>query len=312
MTSHPFTDVNLKQYISGIDAAFESENIADSLIMAGQDVKTLIPPALYDKLCGTLPDDDTEVWAEARERLRYCLAPLAFHKHFIWLQLRVSSNSITTVKSSSETTAFKYQTDEAKENLLLRHGVFFKEMIDYFNEQSIIITEWADSNEKNELDALFIKNYRDFDKHYNTNADAAFFIRSRSIQQECADVVNASINLKALNATETPDRDEVLILKVKKAIVYLTINRCIAEWPDEILPSTLRRNIADEVGKTKGGSPDAAKTLLAAKYEAFAKQFLTDVQNRLVVKKANTDTPTEPVIIVSETINIGNKYYSSI
>lgn len=312
MTSHPFTAVSLKTYISGIDAAFEPENIADSLIMAGQDVKMLIPAALYDKLCETLPLLNNEVWTEARERLRYCMAPLAFHKHFIWLQLRVSSNSITTVKSNSETTAFKYQADEAKENLLLRHGVFFKEMIDYFNEQADIITEWKTSDEKIELDSLFIKSYRDFDKHYNTNGDAAFFIRSRTIQQEAMDEANAFTNLANVDKAVAPDRDEVLILKLKKAIVYLTISRCIAEWADEYLPLPLRKNISEDTAKTKGATTDSTKTNLASKYATFAKSFLIDVQNRQAVKKSAIDAPGAPVVLSTETINIAAKFYSSI
>jgi hypothetical protein len=311
MTKHPFTGINIKTYLSGIDASFEDTNIADSYIIAGNDIKELISAALYDKLCGTLPTTPTEtkdVYEEARERLRYAMAPLTIYHHFIWLQIRISNNSMTTYKSQNETTLYNYQSIEAKDNLLLRHGVFVKELIDYLEEKKTIITEWAQSDQKKELDGLVIKSYRDFDKVFNTNGDAAFFIRSRVVQQEAMDEVGAFVDLDTILTAETPDK--ILIRKLQKAIAYLTMARVVNEWNDAQLPAVIRQSIAMEnTGKTK---PDAIIQKLSNKYRNIAESVLREISLEKAVTKTETDYPNDAISINRPEVSETDKFYSSL
>jgi hypothetical protein len=323
MTKHPFTSKKIKDYISGFDKAFDNENINDSLIIAANDIRgVLIPVELYDALIDsmepiaegeTAPDNAAEV-AEALEGLRFCLAPLAIYHHYIWLQVRISNNGITTYQSNDERVAFKYQNDEAKESLLVRFGVFFKEFIDYLEENipetidedaTDIFSIWATSDQKKELDALLIKNYRDFDNYFQTEGSAAFFIRSRIFQQEAFDEINAHIKIKPL--LEAEEKDEALIRKLKKALAYLTVSRAVFDWDNYFLPVTIRRSIANET--TQKTTYEEVKQTLSAKYRTFAEGILRSIDIQKQADKAAADAPEKVINIPAPEVKKTDKHY---
>jgi hypothetical protein len=334
MTKHPFISKSIKDYISGFDKGFDVENINDSLIMAANDIRgVLIPAELYDALIDSEipieetdppadppvePPDNADQIAEALERLRFCMAPLAIYKHFIWLQLRVSNNGITTYKGQDETTAFKSQMDEAKESLMTRFGVFFKELIDYLEENipdpaeeepaegetyENIFSYWANSDQKKELDALLIKSYRDFDNYFQTEGNAAFFIRSRIFQQEAFDEINAHIKIAPIIDAET--KDEAKIRKLKKALAYLTISRAVFEWDISLLPLLVQRVIIGVNSKEY----EETKRELSAKYQNYAYYILKGIDIQNEADKAETDSPDEPVSLTTPEVNKHDKHY---
>jgi hypothetical protein len=332
MTKHPFTTKKIKSYISALDIKLDAENIDDSIIIAANDIRgVLIPKELYDGLIDSEivadppadppeePADNAEQIAEALERFRYCMAPLAIYKHFIWLQLRISNNGITTYKGKDETTAFKYQADEAKQNLLIRFGVFFKEFIDYLEENipdpaeavpaegesyTNIFSYWANSDQKKEIDALLINSYREFDNYFQTEGDAAFFIRSRLFQQEAYDEINAHIKISPILEAET--RDEPLIRKLKKASAYITLARAVFDWDMSYLPVTVQRIIISVNSKEY----EDTKRELSAKYRNIATDILKGIDIKNDADKAATDYPDEPVTIKSPEVKQSDKFYS--
>lgn len=327
MVKHPFVTVQLKSYLSGIDQNFDPENINDSLIIASNDVRQVLPVALYNKLIDSIttpPQNDADNFKEAVELLRYSMAPLAFYRAFIWLQIRVSNNSVTTYKSSDEVTAFKYQVDEAKENLLLRYAAFMKELIDFLNENIEIFTDWKDSVQQKALDELLIKDYRDFDNYFLTDGDASFFYRARVIMQEVQDedlvplVGDIGKILKPVdpnNPANTLAPNFQKIKQLKKALAYLTISRVLYDWDDFYLPATLRRMLGQSKssgsGSTlgKSSSHDSDKERLSLKYRNKGLTILGSIDVQQQADKAENDFPNDPINISSPDINNSDKHY---
>jgi len=54
MVKHPFEGVQIKKYLSNIDQNFDLENITDSLVIAANDIRQVIPPAFYDDLIASI------------------------------------------------------------------------------------------------------------------------------------------------------------------------------------------------------------------------------------------------------------------
>jgi len=243
------------------------------------------------------------------ELLRYAMAPLTFYRAFIWLQLRVSNNSITTYKSADEVTAFKYQIDDAKENLLLRYAAFMKELIDHLNANADIFTNWKDSNQQKALADLLIKDYRDFDNYILTDGDAAFFYRARVIMKEAQDddIIPQVGDLSKIT-------DPKLISKLKKALAYLTIARAMYDWDDFYLPAPIRRLIPQKTsgsGSTMGktASHDSDKERLSFKYRNTALTILKAIDVQQKADKAENDYPDDPINIKSPHIDKDDKHY---
>ena len=338
MVKHPFESVQLKAYLSSIDQNFDGENIKDSLILACNDVRQILPAALYDKLIASIttppvdpvtdpPSDPpttnlADASKDAVELLRFAMAPLAFYRAFIWLQLRVSNNSITTYKSTDETTAFGYQVAEAKENLLLRYAAFMRELIDFLNSKEDLFTDWKDSDQRKELNELLIKDYRDFDNYFLTDGDAAFFYRARVIMKEAQDedivpmVGKISVLLKPAAPAEL---DANKIRQVKKALAYLTVSRALFDWDEFYLPATLRRMLSQDSGKTSGNNngsrsgktepPVSDKERLSAKYRNKAISILQSIDVQQEADKAEKDYPDEAISIKSVAIDKSDKHY---
>jgi hypothetical protein len=155
---YPFkTGEELKSVASQIDISFEIENIDSSLILAANELKDIISSDVWDLMLAHYnsgnydvdpPDPpgegelvDYSLLNELVHKVQPALANLAFYHHFIWLMLRISSNSVTVMKGENETTAYKYQTDEAKEKLLEVTWVQINDLIDFLNDNA---TDWAD------------------------------------------------------------------------------------------------------------------------------------------------------------------------
>jgi hypothetical protein len=166
---YPFaTSEELKGVISHIDISFELENIHSSLLLAANEMKDIIGKDLWDLMINHYNSDNYEAEPEGEgegeeeeeepipsyEQLdelvhlvQPALANFTMYHHFIWLQLRISNNSVTVIKGENETAAFKYQTDEAKDKLLLTAWVQINDLIDYLNEEATEWTEWEGETE---------------------------------------------------------------------------------------------------------------------------------------------------------------------
>lgn len=305
MIEHPY-DKGIKKYLSGTDANLDIANFEDSCLLAANDVRELISDAMYKKIVAvktTVPTESPEKWTKSLEYLRYAMAPLVVLHQFIWLQLRISNNAITTYKSNDETTAFKYQTDEAKESLLLRHGAFLKELIDFLEAEKTIFTDWSASEQRATLQASLIKSFREFDKYYNTSGDAAFFIRSAIIRKEIQDEDLQSF------VGSFADLDAVSQNKLKRALAYLTVSRACIEWDYYFLPMPLKRTINNEYSLKNGKEIEIVKKEISGKYKSLAASILETISIQKEADKQELETPEEEIKITSYKPSASDKHY---
>jgi len=175
--------VELKKYISGIDASVDIDNLESSLRQAAVDVRDIISPEVYSLYIKhveltDIPDAPAEneasseaylrwkMMEEMAELLRVPLSAIAFHHHFIWLTIRVSNSGVTTTKSTQETTAYKYQTSEAKNSLLQRAYAGYSDLIDFLTEHADKFSDFAPAFDYKADD--LISQYGTF---YKANAD---------------------------------------------------------------------------------------------------------------------------------------------
>ncbi len=162
---YPFKDSEeLKEVISHIDIAFDLENIHSSMLLAANDMKDIISREVWDLMINHYNsanygaeeegegEGEGEDFIPSHEQLdklvhlvQPALANLCLYHHFIWLQLRISNNSVTVIKGENETAAFKYQTDEAKDKLLLTAWIQINDIIDFLEDNATAFTEWEAS-----------------------------------------------------------------------------------------------------------------------------------------------------------------------
>lgn len=160
----PFkTGEDIKSSLSQINIDFDIANVQNSFIKASDLIKDIISPAMWQLMIdhynsdnyqatpepvedGEEADPMTAVYALLDTLVKKVQDPLAnfgMAEHFVWLMLRISNGSVTVAKSENETTAFKYLTDEAKEQLIETAYMFCNQLVDFINENATPWTTWA-------------------------------------------------------------------------------------------------------------------------------------------------------------------------
>lgn len=236
---------DIKSAFSPVDQSYNIDNIRSSLDLARDDLVDVISQAVYDRMLTYFNDPNPvhEINAELVLLCQRAMIPLGLHHHFIWLQLRISNNSITVVKTNDETAAYKYQTDEAKDELLKSAWSNINILIAFLNRNPSI-TEWTTSDQYSILQELLFPSYKEFEKYYGIDRNAAFFIKTRFIQQ---DILIDEVIPRFGKVSEISDAQ--LLIKLKRAVSFRMIAQAILRFDAFWLPTSIRKDVTSEVRK---------------------------------------------------------------
>lgn len=287
----PFTtSAELKDAMSGVDLALDLENIKSSLDRVPNDLIEVIGLTVYNEMIAHYTEPktvDTEVWDELVTLCRKAMFPMALYKHFIWLQVRVSNAGVTTMKGQNETTAYKYQTDEAKESLLDSWGDFVSQIIDHLNASKDVITQWPLTTQYAAQSKKLFSGYRDFCRVANIRpADAAYYIRvSDIINDVTADEVETIIDdISALEATDKKLR------KAQKFVMYRVLSLSAIQFDISAMPKPMRQVMINEMNGKNGQSFDYVKGKLSGFYKQEAENWLQKLSNDILADAKSADT----------------------
>ena len=169
MIKLPFNPDNfateMKPKISGMNLSLEYDNIESSLMKVAKQVPLTISKAVYDRLVNAFftPETPADPADTAIDYLQRAMLHFAIYEHKIYLTLNVSNDGITTKKTDTETTAFKYQTDELVDNLLSTAWFWMNELIKFLEEKLANFPEWENSDERKSYEELPV-DLNDFNK----------------------------------------------------------------------------------------------------------------------------------------------------
>lgn len=153
---YPFsTTEELKKHVSGVDVGFEQENIESGKRRAASLVKDIVSVEVWDLMINhfnsdnyNAADQQDENYQRLDELVEYFQFPMAnftFFFHFVWLQLRIGNDKITL--TDKENSPYKYQEDEAKDQLLETAYEGINDLIDYLTTTATKWTVWAAETE---------------------------------------------------------------------------------------------------------------------------------------------------------------------
>jgi hypothetical protein len=146
---YPFTTgEDLKAAASQVNLNFDIANIQSSLSLAANDLKDVVGDEVYAAMLtfyneGTFNPTGATLGDKLVNAFRPALANLALYHHFIWLQLQISNSGINVAKGENVTSAYKYQTDEAKDKLLQTAWIETNNLINVLNAEATPWKAWA-------------------------------------------------------------------------------------------------------------------------------------------------------------------------
>jgi hypothetical protein len=228
----------MKPLISGMNLSLEYDNIESSLAKTAAELLNVIPQTLYDRLVtaydsGVAPEPDRT----AINYLQRAMLHFAIYEHLIFLITQVSNDGVTVKKTDSETTAYKYQTDELNNKLITTGWFWINQLIRWLDEHLSDFPEWDGSQQKQDYDSLPV-GLSDFDKWVGvTTTGGEYFMMYVTwlVREVWLDCVCSRMN--------PPVKTD----KIARAVCYEVMGRACRLIAYACLPEPIRKDI-DNMG----------------------------------------------------------------
>lgn len=286
--------------LSDINVSFNIENMDTGLRMAVTKLKQIISNEVFQAIMDHYNGADYQK-ADASDaqklldslvlNMQYCLAPFAFLETFVWRRLRVSDNGITVSKAEGEDRPYKYDLDEAKNNLFRIGWTFTTELIELLNANVANVADpfvkWKASKQYTSMQALVIRDYKEFNEFYYIDNNAAFFVRAIGIQR---DLIKKHITprhkivytVTETDPTVTPDN---ILNLIKSYLANKVMSAACFSMDAYYLPDSLRNILENEYYSKKGNNEDFVKQKLSAKIALDAEMILEQLDFELATLK---------------------------
>lgn len=276
-----------KSRMSGINTTLEFDNIESGLLKAAHLIADTIGEQTYSNIVKTYPNSDVE----ALEFLQRSLLHWALNEQLIYLIVRIGNDGITTKKNNDETTIYKYQQDELANNLINTAWFWMGKLIDVLNRDPENFKEWADSEQKKDLDELPIS-VQDFNRWLGIN-NLYFIIRVRWIIRE---VWMDNVEPRFGEVIDTRSRD-----KVARAVVYSVMALACKRLAYGDLPESVRKDIDNEQSKTnKDKAETHIRESVARQFEDQALRYWKDLDLAIQANKKNESVHDNPFPVTGD------------
>lgn len=304
------TEKLIKSEYIPVDYSFDFKRMGPASTKATNDVRKLIGKETFAELEAFLQTDDfdtpnTDEKAQKKQAVEYLAGALynkAMYHHFIWLMLRVSSNSVSVMKSQDEQTISKGQMIEAKESLLEFSYTATGDLVEHLSEYPDTFTTWIASEQYTQTQGLLFSGFRELGDYAGMAVHAVFFYNGRHILNEILlSQVKSRFGSVAELLTPTGDDaepDSLLIADVKRAVAREWIARAATELPVDLMPETLRQSIDKEMYATKSSETDVREGVGAriAQLASIHWQKVDVRRAEVVQSETDADEYTSPEI----------------
>ena len=248
--TNPFNSENfqeeMKPKLSMAFKALEYENIESSIQKACVEMSDKLGSDTYEAICAKPEEEeatDSGVKAEALDYLQRAILHFALYHHIIYLIANVSNDGVTVTKSDDKTTIYKYQQDQLEENLIADAWFWLNRLIKLLNDNPEEFPSWKDSDAHKQMEDLPVS-LSDFER-YTGVSDPTFLLYAgwivREVYRECI---------------KSRTKDASLSEVQKQAICYDVMARACRRLAFHALPSPIRIDINNEMGKNHAAQAD--------------------------------------------------------
>lgn len=293
--TNPFNSENfqeeMKPKLSMAFKALEYENIESSIQKACVEMSDKLGSDTYEAICAKPEEEeatDSGVKAEALDYMQRAILHFALYHHIIYLIANVSNDGVTVTKSDDKTTIYKYQQDQLEENLIADAWFWLNRLIKLLNDNPEEFPSWKDSDAHKQMEDLPVS-LSDFER-YTGVSDPTFLLYAgwivREVYRECI-----------MSRTKEASLSEVQ----KQAVCYDVMARACRRLAFHALPSPIRIDINNEMGKNHAAQADTTiREKVAGVFAEKAAAYWKAVDAELEIKKEEQTATYKSTRQVSE------------
>lgn len=257
----------IKPLVSGVNLSLEYDNVASSLDYAGSIMTDYLTADVYEGIANKNLSDNETLNTTLFDFLRRSLIHFAIEHAVTYLSVNISNDGITTYKGDNETSAYKYQTDALKNQLINDAWHNFSRLVGLLNASDI--EAWQTATHKSGIADLSIT-FNDFARYVGVTEPAFIYFAAaiiREVTRECVESRNVSI-----------DNEDV-----KRAVCWEVMSRATRRLPYNVLPESVRLDINNEQTKSNQQDPQGnVKMRLADSFETKANDYWKVIDSRAV------------------------------
>ena len=293
--TNPFNSENfqeeMKPKLSMAFKALEYENIESSIQKACVEMSDKLGSDTYEAICAKPEEEeatDSGVKTEALDYLQRAILHFAMYHHIIYLIANVSNDGVTVTKSDDKTTIYKYQQDQLEENLIADAWFWLNRLIKLLNDNPEEFPSWKDSEAHKQMEDLPVS-LSDFER-YTGVSDPTFLLYAgwivREVYRECI---------------KSRTKDASLSEVQKQAVCYDVMDRACRRLAFHALPSPIRIDINNEMGKNHAAQADTTiREKVAGVFAEKAAAYWKAVDAELEMKKEEQTATYKSTRQVSE------------
>lgn len=268
--NHADFQEEMKPKLSMAFRALEYENIESSITKVCAELSDKLGTETYEAICASSTNNEneepSEVKADALDYLQRAILHFALYHHIIYLIANVDNDGVTVTKSEDKTTVYKYQQDQLEEHLIGDAWFWLNRLIKLLNDNPEEFPEWAESEQHDTLVGLPV-NIGDFERFVGVS-DMIFLLYAgwivREVHREC---------ILSRQAAAAP-----LSERQKQALCYDVMARACRRLAYHALPSPIRIDINNEMGKNHAAQADTAiREKIAGEFEQKAAAYWKSV-----------------------------------
>jgi len=305
MIKIPFSRNNFsdefKGRLSGMNATLKYENVESDLAKVAVDMQNVLGNTTYKKIIKyyTTPNTEMKGSADAVDALQRAMLHFAIYHGIIFLTLQIGNDGITTKKTETETTAYKYQTDELKETLIKTAWFWMSVLYGILNEHPEAFSDWEDSGQNKSLKELPV-GPADFEYWYGVK-DNYFLIKvapliRRVYNDEIMPRMQEGVNNPV--ADEDPARAKLradVDRDMRRAVVYKVMALACKTFAYFELPEPVRSDISNEVTASVLNRLNAERYIrdtVSKNIDAVAARYLVALEMSVALLNKNLNSTT--------------------
>lgn len=195
--------------------------------------------ALLDDAYTAAADENTlsDKYKILLEKVRDVIGPLVCYYYLPKADVKLSDSGAQRIETGTNKTAYQNQVLNFREQNLRESEMATELLLQFLEDKKTDYPQWQSSEAFAEYRSLFIKSGKEFDKNFRTASPCRNYMAMRS---RMVDVENHTIKkllgaelFAALKKTDADpdgvfsDPEKELLIKIKKAVAYLTVAESI-------------------------------------------------------------------------------------
>lgn len=263
----------MKPRLSMAHLSLEYENIESTIYKECTEMRNRIGAVAYDTITDYEVTPSSEqledaIYEAALDYMQRAILHYSLYHHIIYLIANVSNDGVTVTKSDDKTTLYKYQQDQLEQQLLIDAHFWMNRLLGHLIANSSYFGDWAHSNEGQQLTSLPVT-ITDFDYHTGID-DLSFLLYASWIVREVE---------REQVIPRIGDQTVIYTNAIKRAICYETVGRACQRLAYHCLPTPIRYDINNEMGKNHAAQEDThIRQTVAGEYLKKAAAYWTEVE----------------------------------